>query len=47
MEVRIRVGRCNDELMDECANCGQVPRKMLTARTLAETEDQNTARFYL
>ena len=29
MEVRIGVGRCSDELMDERANCGQVPLKCL------------------
>jgi len=29
MEVRIRVGRCSDELMDGRANCGQVPLKCL------------------
>jgi len=29
MEVRIRVGRCTDELMNERANCGQVPLKCL------------------
>jgi len=29
MEVTIRVGRCTEELMDERANCGQVPLKCL------------------